>query len=108
MRRGTYLNVILTVNAVLLGGLVWTQVASRPLFATEAVAQTRSRPSRNTGIPNAASQRERMIKALNGMKQSIDATRSAIEGGKFKVEVTNLSEMTAMQSEPAQRWHPQR
>lgn len=86
MRQSNYLNVILTVNAVLLAGLLWTQIVGRAPLDTQAVAQT----STGSGIPNAADQRQRMIDALNSIKTSVDATRKAVESGKMKVEVANI------------------
>jgi len=94
MRQGTYLNVILTVNAVLLAGLVWTQVAGVPVFAGNASAQSRSRlgPPPPT-VPNAGKQRERIAAKIMELKASVDETRSLLESGRVKVEVTNLDEV---------------
>lgn len=91
MRQSTYLNGILTVNAVLLAGLLWTQVAEQPLLAQSAVAQTEGS---NIRIPNAASQRKQMIDALLDVRHSVDATRRSIEAGKFEVRVSNLDEIS--------------
>jgi hypothetical protein len=95
MRRGTYLNVILTVNAVLLTGLLWTQLADRPLLESEAAAEAQSRTKTPNPpvIPNAAAQRDRMINAIKDLKQSVDAQRKFLESGKLKVTVTNLDEI---------------
>ena len=91
MRQGTYLNVILTVNAVLLGGLVWTQIAGQPVLEQTATAQV----GRETGagVPNAAEQRQKMIEALRDMKASLDASNKLMQSGKLRVEVTNLNEI---------------
>lgn len=88
-RQGAYLNVILTVNAVLLSVLIWTQIASRPVLEQTAEAQSPPRIK----VPNAADQRQKMIKALNDVKKSVDSTRKLLEGGKLKVRVTNLDEI---------------
>jgi hypothetical protein len=93
MRRGTYLNVILTVNAVLLTGLLWTQLVDRPLLEAEAAAQSRTKTTQPPVIPNAAAQREKMIKAISDLKQSVDTQRKLLESGKLKVTVTNLDEI---------------
>jgi hypothetical protein len=93
MRRGTYLNVILTVNAVLLTGLLWTQIASQPLLASTATAQSRTKQATAPVIPNAADQRNKMINALADLKRSVDAQRQLLESGKLKVYVTNLDEI---------------
>ena len=94
MRQGNYLNVILTVNAVLLAGLVWTQVADTPLLVETASAQNRSRPGRPVPtVPNAGKQRERIAAKLVELKASVDATRGLLESGRIKVEVTNLADI---------------
>jgi hypothetical protein len=90
MTQGKYLNVILTANAVLLSAVVWVQVAGNPL-ATTAHAQ---KPP-ETGIPNAASQRQRMIEELQSMRTSVDAMRKTVEGGKMKVVIGNVDELRA-------------
>lgn len=87
MRRETYLNVILTINAVLLAVVLWVQVAERPLLAETALAQ----PSR-IKIPNANDQRFQMINELKNMSKSLEVTRKLLESGKIKVEVTNLDQ----------------
>jgi anti-sigma28 factor (negative regulator of flagellin synthesis) len=90
-RQLNYLNAILTVNAVLLAVLIWTQAAPMPVEAQSAHAQSTSAPRR--GIPNAAEQRQKMIAAMQDMKKSVDGLRNSIESGKVKVEVTNLDEI---------------
>lgn len=89
MRHMKYLNVILTVNAVLLAGLLWTQVMGGLPMASQAHAQ--SAPST---FVNAAEQRQRMIEALHEIKGSVDATRKVVESGKMKVEVTNIDKLS--------------
>ncbi len=90
MRQSTYLNVILTVNAVLLTGILWTQFASRAPFDSTAAAQA---DPPGGGIPNAAAQRQRMIESLNEIKGSVEATRQLISSGKLKVEVANIEQL---------------
>jgi acetamidase/formamidase len=92
MRQSKYLNVILTVNAVLLAGLLWTQIASAPVLAQDAVAQVRATRAVPT-IPNAAEQRKKMIDALQEIRQSADATKQLLESGQVKVQVTNLDDI---------------
>ena len=95
MRQRTYLNVILTVNAVLMGGLLWTQVAATPMFATEAYAQKRSRlgPPVPT-IPNAAVQRDRMLTGLRQVQRSVESISSLLRSGSVSVQVSNLDEIS--------------
>ena len=46
MRRDTYLNIVLTLIAVLLTADLWVRIAERPLVADTAVAQSRSQANR--------------------------------------------------------------
>jgi len=92
MRQRKYLNVILTVNALLLAALTWTQIAATPLLASEASADTK-RP--RIGVPNAAAQRQDMIRAIRDLQRTNDETRRLLESGKIKVQVTNLGELKA-------------
>ena len=60
MRQSRYLNVILTVNAVLLAGLLWTQVVDRPMLAEtgdRAVAQHHRHPAEFRGAAQASARR---------------------------------------------------
>ena len=90
IRQGTYLNVILTVNAVLLSVLIWTQLAPKPVMADTATAQYNTRRG---GIPNAGEQRQKLIKGMQDVKASVDSTRKLLESGKLRVQVTNLDEI---------------
>ena len=100
MRQMRYLNAILTVNAVLLAALLWTQVATTPVLAQPAVAQSRTRPTgRIPLLPNAAKQRDAQTGLLREIKESVDATRHLLERGGFKVEVTNLDAVTSSQAD---------
>jgi len=99
MWQGKYLNVILTVNAVLLAGLLWTQVAEQPVLAETAVAQSRSKPSADGKYkgsyykPNAAQQRADQMKILEAIQKSVEAQTKLLSSGKVKVEVMNLDEI---------------
>jgi hypothetical protein len=93
MRQGTYLNVILTVNAALLSVLAWTQLAGRPLLADDAAAQAGASAGDKGSMINAAEQRQRMIEALTDLKKAVEATRTTVESGRLRVEVTNLDQI---------------
>lgn len=92
MRRDTYLNIILTVNAILLATMLWVQVADQPLLAENAVAQRRTKPKKPF-VPNDAEQRQKLIVEMQKMGKSMEATRKLIESGKLRVEVTNLDQI---------------
>lgn len=92
MRQTTYLNVILTLNAVLLTGVLWTQLVDRPVFAQHAEAQMTDAQFAS-GIPNAGLQREQMVRHLDRLNRNLEATMQVIESGKVKVEVANLKDI---------------
>lgn len=92
MRPSRYLNAILTVNAVLLAVLVWTQVAGHGTLplpgAREAAAQAQP-----AGIPNAAAQRQQMIDSLRELRKSVEESNKLLKDGHLRVHVTNLHEI---------------
>ncbi len=92
MRQRNYLNVILTANAVLLAGLLWTQVADTPLLATSASAQNRTKYASPPTIPNAAKQRNDLLRAVQSLQASVDGLKRSVEGG-IRVQVTNFDEV---------------
>lgn len=96
MRRRNYLNVILTVNALLLAGLLWTQIAGQPLVSA-AFAQDENDQSdegRQLGVPNAGKQREVMISRLTSIEAAVRDLQRTLASGKIKVEVKNLDELS--------------
>lgn len=95
MRQQTYLNVILTVNAALLAGVIWTQVADRPLLVESAHAQ----PKR--GFPNPSQQRQTIISLLKSIDSTTAEQAKLLESGKLKVEITALPEPSEGQSADA-------
>ncbi len=68
---------LLTVNAVLLAGLLWVQVAAHPIFAEVAYAQS----------PNAGLQRDRMMRQLADIQKAAQATQKVLETGYVRVVV---------------------
>lgn len=95
-RRFTYLNGILTVNAVLLAGLMWTQIAGTSINDT-ASAQSRTRyadPVRDgKGVPDAGKQRMELVEAMRKLRKSIDSFYVLLDGGDIDVNVKNLAEL---------------
>lgn len=88
MRQGTYLNIILTINAVLLTALIWTQVADRPFVSESAQAQS------HRDVPlNAGAQRQKVIELLTEVKKESEKSRKLLESGDVRVRVTNLDEI---------------
>ena len=68
---------LLTVNAILLAGLLWVQLAARPIFAEVAYAQS----------PNAGLQREQMMRLLVDVRKAAQATQKVLESGYVRVVV---------------------
>lgn len=91
MRRGTYLNAILTVNAVLLAVLAWTQLVQPTFGPAEAAAQS----SPPTGFKNATAQRQEMIKAVKATQASVESLERLLESGRVTVEVGNADDIAA-------------
>lgn len=103
MRKDTYLNVVLTVIAVLLTVDVWTRVAERPIASDSVMAQSRSQPNRRgttrTPEPKGVSaiggesiqQRALMIEELTKIREQFAAVRGLLESGGIKVSVADDS-----------------
>lgn len=104
MRRDTYLNIVLTLIAVLLTADLWVRIADRPLVAEPAVAQSRSQANRlgprknppQKGVSaigtEAIDQRAEMISALNGIREQFNGLRGLLESGGIKVQLSEPSE----------------
>lgn len=91
MRQGTYLNVILTVNAALLTGLLWGQLAGRASLDSSAVAQSVAVPTGQSAIPvTSADQRQRQLDLMRDLKTSVDDLKKSLQTSTIKVEVTNI------------------
>ncbi|MHC4946900.1 MAG: hypothetical protein ACYTG1_01365 [Planctomycetota bacterium] len=98
MRQQKYLNVILTVNAVLLAGLLWTQLAETPILARTADAQVRSVPyqrdvTRPGTVLNAGKQRAETNQSLREIKQELADISQRLSSGDLEVRVSNLDEI---------------
>ena len=92
MRQAKYLNGILTVNAVLLAGLLWTQVADGPILSQTAEAS--APPKRNVPtFPNASDQRMEIVRSVRSLEKKVVELNSMLKAGKMKVEVTNLKDI---------------
>lgn len=89
MGQGRYLNIILTVNALLLTVLVWTQLAGHGPLVQRADAQSAGGGS----MVSAAEQRQRMIESMRDMRQAVNETNRLLERGTLKVTVMNAHEL---------------
>jgi hypothetical protein len=88
MKQGRYLNIILTINAVLLTVLVWTQITVQPAFVSGAHAQ-----QAGGGMVSAGEQRQRMIESLREIQKSVHETNRALDRKTIRVYVENASDM---------------
>ena len=77
-RQSTYLNIILTALTIVIAALLWTQFASGGGAPLSSFASDRS-PS---GIPDAGEQRERIIRELQELRGTLEATRQLMESGR--------------------------
>jgi len=80
MQKRGYFNVILTVNAVLLAALVWTQVSSAPLGRA-----AHAEPMLD--IPNAGAQRLEMLRELQLLRAQLTVMAEFLDEGELKVRV---------------------
>lgn len=113
MRQLTLLNSLLLANTIILGGILWTQIAERP-FAESAMAVPQSRPTQPVeptrgGVPNAGLQRLEMLQELQRIRVILEQHGRLLEGlgkvfssGSIKVEVNNVDDFaTVIQQRPA-------
>ncbi len=103
MRRSQqYLNGILTVNAVLLAAMVWTNISSGPSRADAAPIALQVEDQEHVGgVPNAAAQRERTITEVRGLRDDFRQLEQALTSGKMKVNVANFGDLKKIMDEAA-------
>lgn len=101
-RSQQYLNGILTVNAVLIAALVWTNVGGGPSRAEAAPLLPQVDDQERTGgVPNAGAQRERLITEVRALREDIRRLESGVTGGKMKVNIGNLADLKKLIDEAA-------
>ena len=83
-----YLNVMLTIIAVLLCLQLWTQWTMTPSLATPALARDEPTP-----FPNAARQRKEINDSLVTLNKQIKELNGLFKDGKAKVKVDNFTDM---------------
>lgn len=105
MQKDRYLNIMLTVIAMLLAGLLWTQVAEQPLVDT-ASAQIRSgtartgvvtkTPQSDEGVSSigqrAWEQRQELIEELAVMGRAIGELSEYIRSGQMQVRMADAAD----------------
>ncbi len=86
MKSHTYLEAILTINAVLLGGLLWMSAAgTSPTMPAIAVGQDQP-----MAFPNPDLQREELLRAIRSMSDDMRMMRHDLKTTEFKVRVTSM------------------
>jgi hypothetical protein len=101
-RSQQYLNGILTVNAVLLACLVWTNISSGPSRADAAPMLPQVQDDVQTGgVPNAAAQRERTISEIRALREDLRQLEQGMTSGKIKVNIGNLADLKKLMDESA-------
>lgn len=88
--KSNYLNAILTVNAVLLAALVWTNIAGHSGGAA-AIASPQSSQG-DGGVPNAGLQRLDILNEVRAIRAELQQMDATISGGRMRVMVTNVDE----------------
>jgi hypothetical protein len=86
MRSIRYLNVILTVIAVLLTLQLWTSWTGGPAPQFDNTAHAQA-----GGIPNAGAQRLEMINLLKKLNQNVESQTQLMRSGKVRVRVESGS-----------------
>ena len=86
MRRTKLTNLLLTLNALLMAGVLWALAAGHVPFASTAEAGG----PRVLGIPNAAEQRLDMIKELRKLNATVADMRKEMDRVEFRVKVTSM------------------
>lgn len=98
MRSLRYLNLVLTVIAVLLTLQLWTMWASGPTLLTDTAVAAPSRPpsasvvrsrqaAKASGIPNAGAQRAETARQLQQLNQKADALINLFRSGQARVRI---------------------
>ncbi|MDZ4830068.1 MAG: hypothetical protein SGJ09_07710 [Phycisphaerae bacterium] len=89
-QRLTYLNAILTVNAVVVAALVWTNVVGDPTASTAyAAPQSTSRSGETLGVPDAGLQQLKIYEELKALRLDVERLLTFVNGGKMKVLLGN-------------------
>lgn len=80
MRSLKYLNVVLTVVAVLMTVQVWTSLGAAPAVDFASVA-------RAEGIPDAGAQRQAIVDQLKLVNQKLEEMAGLLRSGEVRVKV---------------------
>ena len=93
-RRLTYLNAVLTINAVVVTALLWTNIVGDPTSAMAfAAPQSSPRPGETLGVPDAGLQQLEIINHLKAIRAELKQLESVVGSGKMKVVVGNLGDI---------------
>jgi hypothetical protein len=97
-RNATYLNAILTVNAVMVAALVWTHVSEGPSLANASPLQAET--GENTGgVPNAGLQRLQTLNEIKALRSDVQRLEATLVAGKIRFGISNFAELKKMMDE---------
>ena len=103
MKSHTYLEAVLTMNAVLLGALVWLNVSgSSATLPSMAVAQEPVE-----AFPNPDLQREELLRAIRGMSDEMRTMRHDMKTTEFKVRVVSMPQEAGGSAKSSPKVKPQ-
>jgi hypothetical protein len=114
VRKDIYLNVVLTILAVLLSVDLWTRIAEQPFPDQALMAQSRSSADRKAnrtkpvqrGVSSIGTesigQRARMIELLGQIHEQFGGLKGLLESGGIKVQVAEAAD-TSKKSNPRRR-----
>ena len=104
MRRMKSTNMLLSVNAVLMGALMWSHVvgggagggagSSQVLLDVPGGSAYAQSPLYSPhGVPNAGKQRQQTIDELRALRASVESMKVMLQGGPMKVQIVNVEDL---------------
>jgi len=97
-RNATYLNAILTVNAVMVAALVWTHVSDGPSVANASPLQVDGGDATG-GVPNAGLQRLQTLNEIRALREDVQRLELLLASGRVKFGVSNFAELKKIMDE---------
>jgi hypothetical protein len=74
------------INTCLIGAVVWMMVSADRPFGPQAASAA-------PGIPDAGSQRQQLIRAIESLNANLGRLEQSLEGGQLKIAVSNVREL---------------
>ncbi|MDZ4754173.1 MAG: hypothetical protein SGJ11_06710 [Phycisphaerae bacterium] len=97
-RNATYLNAILTVNAIMVAALVWTHVSDGPSVANasplaNALLIQVDGADTTGGVPNAGLQRLQTLNEIRALRDDVQRLELLLASGRIRFGVSNFAEL---------------